>query len=213
MKKLVVPSIIASTPQEMKERIERVKPHVKRIQIDVMDGKFVKNTSNWFDFELPDFAGEYEAHLMVDDPEAWIEKHIDQFDILLANIERVDDPIELIDFVKKKHKKMGFVLNPETELDELIPYLDELDQVLLMTVHPGQYGAPFVPEAIEKIKKLREMYLGDIEVDGHQDPEHAHICAEAGANIIACGSFLQKATNVKKAVEELREAIGAKMTK
>ena len=100
---------------------------------------------------------------------------------------------------------MGLALNPETSLDIIKPYLKQLDAVLILTVHPGQYGANFLLETLDKVKELRKHYKGDIEVDGGQVPDIAQISIESGANVIASGSFIQNNQDKKEAIKQLKE--------
>ena len=144
LSKKIIPAIIAKNQDEFEEKINKVKDYVELIQLDFMDGEFVPNNSINFDFKLPSSNCEFEAHLMVADPEDWIEKHADKVDIVLAHIESSKSPENIIRLTKSKEKRIGFVLNPQTPLSSIEKYLDEIDQVLIMTVNPGFYGIPFL---------------------------------------------------------------------
>lgn len=210
MKTLIVPGVIATTQAELDEMLNKVKGKVERIMLDVMDGEFVPNTSLDFDFEVPsDSSFEYEAHLMTNKPLEWVKVNADKVDIAVMQVETLDNIGEAIDFAKKKGLKVTLALNPETELDAIIPYLNEVDGILILTVHPGSFCVEFLPEPIEKVKKLRETDKTgtlDIEVDGCQNPEHIKLAKEAGANIFASGSYIFKSEDVDKAIKELKEA-------
>ncbi|MBI2148442.1 hypothetical protein HYU23_02085 [Candidatus Woesearchaeota archaeon] len=202
MKYKIIPTLMAKNQKELNILINKYKDYFKYFQVDVMDGNFVRNKSNWFKFKLPkNFT--YEAHLMINDPEKWIKKNYKQFDILIANFERVKNPMKLIEFVKSKKKKLGFVLNPETSINLVIPYLKYLDRVLILTVHPGKYGAEFLPETLHKVKVLRKIYKGNIEVDGHINPEVIRLCKILGANLFAIGSYLKNSKDISKSKKEL----------
>lgn len=210
MKTLIVPGVIAKTQAELDEMLSRVKGKAERIMLDVMDGEFVPNISLGFDFKVPsDGSFEYEAHLMTNKPLEWVKANADKVDIAIMQVETLDNISEAIDFVKKKGLKVVLALNPETELDDIMPYLNEIDGILILTVHPGSFCVEFLPEPIEKIKKLRETEKTvtiDIEVDGCQNPEHIKLAKEAGANIFASGSYIFKSDDIDKAIQELKEA-------
>lgn len=206
MKYQVIPTLIAKNQKELDALLDKYKKYSKYFQVDVMDGKFVRNKSNWFNFKLPK-SFKYEAHLMVDKPEDWIKKNHKQFDVLIANFEKIKDPLGLIEFTKKKKKKIGFALNPETSVMHVMPYTKLLDRILILTVHPGKYGAEFLPETLEKIKMLRMEYNKDIEVDGHINPEILRLCKEAGANFFAVGHYLKESKDIDKAMKELNSKL------
>jgi ribulose-phosphate 3-epimerase len=201
----IIPAIIAKTQKEFDERISKVMDFVDLIQLDFMDGKFVPNKSIDFDFKLQKTKCNFEAHLMMKNPERWIEKNYMKVDTILAHFESCDDPLKIIDLVKSKKKRMGFVLNPETSARKIEKYLDDLDQVLIMTVNPGFYGSPFLPEMIDKISELRGMKTDlDIEVDGGITPETIYKVYNAGANMFVSGSYIVNAANVQMAIEKLK---------
>ncbi len=206
MKNKIIPAIIAAKQEEVNKRISKVKEHLSVLQLDVMDGKFVPTHSLDFDFKLPETKCRYEAHLMVNNPEEWIEKNYEIADMILVHIESTEEPEKIIELVKEKGKKIGFVLNPGTSIEKIKPYLDKIDQVLIMTVDPGYYGSKFLPETLEKIKKLRELKPRmNIEVDGGINPDTIKQAYEAGANLFVCGSYLQKSEDVKEAIKILTE--------
>lgn len=206
MKYKIIPTLIAKNQKELDNLMRNYSEHFNYFQIDVMDGRFVKNKSNWFKFKL-NKKYKYEAHLMVDKPEEWIKKYYKHFQVLIANFERVKDPLGLIQFVKSKNKKIGFALNPATSVKDIIPYLNYLDMVLILAVYPGQYGAKFLNSTYKKIKLLRRNYDGIIEVDGHEDPMHINKLKKFGANYFAVGSYLKSAKNLDKAVIELKKSL------
>lgn len=200
--------MIAKTQEELTNNIEKTISFVDRIQLDIMDNIFVPNTSLFFDFKLPDTPCHYEAHLMVQDPMSWIKNHIDKVQTILVHYESDFDMDEIISYVKDHNKNVGFVLNPETSIDVLHDVLDRIDQVLIMTVKPGFYGSPFIPEMTEKIKKLRTLMPDiDIEVDGGVTPDTISLVADAGANLFVSGSYIIKAENPSSSIETLIDLI------
>ena len=207
--KKIIPAIIAKSQKEFKEKINKVKDFVDIIQLDFMDGKFVPNSSINFDFKIPSSDCVFEAHLMIQDPLKWVEKHYKKVDTILVHFESCKNPKKVIDIVKKKGKRIGFVLNPETPIDSIQNFLDDIDQVLIMTVNPGFYGSPFLPEMIDKIKKLRKKCPNlDIEVDGGITDKTIGLVNEAGANLFVSGSYIVKSDNIKKAIDNLDTIIG-----
>jgi ribulose-phosphate 3-epimerase len=206
MENKIIPAIIATNQEELNTRINKVKNNFSILQLDVMDGKFVPTHSLDFDFILPETNCRYEAHLMVSNPEEWIEKNHQIADVILVHIESTEEPEKIIDLVKNKGKKIGFVLNPETPIEKIKPYLDQIDEVLVMTVNPGYYGSKFLPEALDKVKVLRELKPNlEIEVDGGIDDKTIKQAYESGANLFISGSYLQKSEDLGQATKALTD--------
>ena len=206
MKYKIIPTIIARRQKEIDIILNKLGKYFRHFQIDVMDGKFVENRSNFFNIKLPEEYS-YEAHLMVNNPEDYIKKNYKKFSVIIADYEKVKNPLELIKFVRSKNKKIGFALNPETSLMFVMPYLKYLDRILLLTAHPGSYGAQFIPEILGKIKMLRMDFKKDIEVDGHMNPDNIKLCKKYGANLFAVGSYLHDSHNIEISSKELKAAI------
>lgn len=208
MNKEIIPAIIAKNQEEFSRNILKVKDYVNIIQLDFMDGKFVPNNSIDFDFKLPETNCLFEAHLMIENPLEWIKKNIEDIDTFLVHYESCDNYKEIIDFVKGKNKRIGFVLNPETPASSIESYLDDIDQVLIMTVKPGFYGSPFLPDMVEKVKKLRELKPKlDLEVDGGITDKTIKLANKAGTNLFVSGSFIVKSDDVENAVRILKSKI------
>jgi len=106
----------------------------------------------------------------------------------------------------RKNIKLGVSLNPATSLKTIEPVLDIVDLVLVMTVNPGFGGQRFIPQVISKIKKLRSIYNGIISVDGGINDKNAYVLIKAGVDILASGSYLFGAKDIKEAVNRLRSA-------
>ena len=209
MNKKIVPAIIAKNQNELNERLLKVKKYVDLVQLDVMDNKFVPNTSLFFDFSLPETKCQFEAHLMVQDPEDWIEKYGYKVDTVLVHYESCNNPKKMIEQVKTDGKKIGFVLNPETPISKLTGFLNDIDQVLIMTVNPGFYGSPFLPEMLQKISDLRILKPKlDIEVDGGITDKTIGLVDKAGANMFVSGSYIVKSDNVEEAINSLKKIVG-----
>ncbi|MEK6858550.1 MAG: ribulose-phosphate 3-epimerase [Nanoarchaeota archaeon] len=200
MKWAITPSIIARSQAELEERIHKLNPlKPLHLHLDIMDGTFVKRTSLEFSFIVPP-PYTSEAHLMVRNPKGWLVKNHAQIDSFIVHYESETHLHECIKLAKHYKKKIGVALNPETNNEDVTQYLKLIDKVLIMTVHPGKYGSPFLPEMLEKIKHIRKLAPKlNIEVDGGITPETIKACRDAGANQFVIGSFLQNAKNVKDA--------------
>lgn len=202
----VLPAIIAGSQEELDGMLTHLAGNVEWVMLDFMDGAFVASKALMFDIKLRKGL-HYEAHLMVKKP-------LDHLANLKGKVEAVIIHVESDDFPEamKKARSLGFevaaAINPGTPLKRLEPHLKDLDRVLVMTVVPGQYGAPFVTEALETVKKIRRVAPRlPIEVDGAMNPENAKKAKAAGANIFASGSYIMKSGDIPATVKTLREAL------
>lgn len=208
MRKIIIPAVIAKTQKELDDIFSRIKDSAQLLQLDIMDGEFVPNNSLDFDFRLPEKKYLYEAHLMIDDPEKWVDENWERVDAVIAHFESVKNPERIIESVKTKGKKIAFALNPETDTDLILNYLDDIDQVLIMTVNPGFYGGKFLPEMSDKIRRLRKLRSDlDIEVDGGIKPDTIEEVCDAGANMFVSGSYLVNSDDVKERIRILEQKI------
>ncbi len=209
-KKIIIPAVIAKTQKELDDIFSKIKDSALLLQLDIMDGKFVPTNSLDFDFRLPEKKYLYEVHLMIDDPEKWVEENGERVDAVIAHFESVKNPERIIESVKAKGKKIAFALNPETDTELILNYLDSIDQVLIMTVNPGFYGSKFLPEMSDKIRRLRKLRPDlDIEVDGGIKPDTIEEVCEAGANMFVSGSYLINSDDVKERIRILERKIKA----
>jgi ribulose-phosphate 3-epimerase len=202
----VLPAIIANSQEELDDMLSRLAGNVEWVMLDFIDGRFVASKSLMFDMRLkPVFK--YEAHLMVENPSDYLNQLRGRVQLVIIHIES-----DGFDKAVAEAKALGFevaiAINPGTGLDELKTHLKEVDRVLVMTVEPGSYGAPFVIGALEKVKCLRSFAPNlPIEVDGAMNPENAGKAREAGANIFASGSYIMKSQDIQRALKTLKEAI------
>ena len=187
--------------------LARLEGKVDRVMLDIMDGRFVANTSLDFDIQMPS-SFEYEAHLMVENPSEYRETLVDRVDWAILHIETLENPEAEIRYFKDSGFKVSLASNPGTPLEEVLPHLDVLDGVLVLTVNPGRHGAEFKPEALEKIRRLRGLGVAlPIEVDGGVNPDTILEIKNAGADVFACGSFLMKFDDVAEGIRSLREVL------
>ena len=110
MNRIIIPSVIAKNQEELDEVFSKVQDIARLFQLDVMDGRFVPSHSLDFDFVLPREKCEYEAQLMVEKPEEWVEKNEEKVDTIITQIESVKNPKGFIEFVKNKQKRVAFAL-------------------------------------------------------------------------------------------------------
>lgn len=213
MKKIIVaPSLLAAKKivEEAKviENIENVWLH-----FDVMDGKFVPNTS----FSLEDLVLMrketnlfLDVHLMIENPEVHFMDYVNNgADLVTIHYEATSDLSSLIRNIKNSGVKVGVSIKPKTEVEVLFPYLKELDLVLVMSVEPGFGGQSFIPSALEKIEKLRKeidnnQYNCLIEVDGGINNETGDLCKESGVDVLVAGSYLFGKEDILKRIDDLK---------
>ncbi|HLC87108.1 MAG TPA: ribulose-phosphate 3-epimerase [Candidatus Nanoarchaeia archaeon] len=211
MEKTIVPSIIADSQRELNKRVIKVKDCSNWLQLDIMDGNFVKNKSLMFDFRLPKTKCKYEAHLMIKDPELWTKKNWKKISAIIFHIEACKNKEEvkyLIELIKNKKRKVGIALNPKTNIMKIKPFLTKIDMVLIMGVYPGKYGAEFLPFTLNKIAELRKLSpVIKIEIDGGISPKTISNASRAGADRFVSGSFLQESKNPSEAIKQLERIV------
>jgi len=206
---IIAPSILAADFGILKEEIKRVEEAgADMIHIDVMDGHFVPNITIG-PLVIRDIRKitnlPLDAHLMIKEPS----KYISEFrkagsDIITIHAESEKNIGALLSKIKSLGIKAGISLRPKSSINLLRKYLRIIDMVLIMTVEPGFGGQAFMKEMLPKIKELRKIYDGDIEVDGGINKNSAKEVIKAGANILVAGTSVFKAKNIKKAVKDLR---------
>ncbi len=186
-------------PQDIVKKLDLSKPDY--IHIDIMDGKFVSNKT-WTISEVKKFTSystlPLEVHLMVNNPSKYIEDYaLMNTSIIIFHYEAVKDINEMINKVKLYGLKVGIAINPETNINVLIPYLNMIDEVLIMSVHPGKSGQSFIEESLEKISVLKNIILEGnyktiISVDGGINNETGLLCKDAGADELVSASYIHK---------------------
>ncbi len=201
----IVASIIASSGNELEERMAKVAGRVSGMQLDIMDGKFVGRHSLDFDFEIGDIDN-MEAHLMVVNPIEWVSWAKDKAGTIIFHYEGAPRPDLVIEKIRGYGRRAGMAISPRTPPDALYPYQHELDLALVLTVEPGSYGARFLPSALLKVAMARKRFE-HVEVDGGINPDTIVDAYLSGANRFVVGSYLQSADDAAEALRKLRQAI------
>lgn len=214
---LIAPSILNADNLNLETDIkDAIAAGISRFHIDIMDGHFVPNLS--FGSQLvEDFKREFpmtdaEIHLMSDNPD----------DLVPAFVNAGADLVELhyeamsekkldywLDYLISNDVKTSLAINPDTPSDVVSKFASKLDQVLVMTVHPGFGGQKFITDSAEKIKQVREIVGPDtvIEVDGGVNDQTIKIAKDAGADIFVVGSYLYKDGDIANQVRKLEKVI------
>ena len=181
------------------------------IHVDCMDGKFVNNKQNnlgVFKILKDNYNLPIIAHLMVSEPLNYIEKIIRFIDVFIFHIESGGNIDELIQKVRDYNKKVGIALNPDTPLEKIIPYLNKIDIILVMSVHPGWSGQEFIWETPGKINLLfayrhQNKLKFEIDVDGGINIENAKFI---NADILTSASAILKAKDPNLIIQLLKES-------
>lgn len=178
------------------------------LHIDVMDGKFVKNKTFLFDdYKMAAQLSKkkLDVHMMVQDY-SMIKKYLTLKPFLLTfHVEIIKD-LSLIKYVKERNVKVGLAINPETSIENLIPYINDIDLVLFMSVTPGYGGQTFKKEVISKIKQLKKVAPKDliISIDGGVNKDTINMCKSAGCDMVVSGSYITNEEDYEKQIESLR---------
>ena len=213
MKIKVAPSILSADFSCLDKEIRKVEnAGADLIHVDVMDGHFVPNITIGpvvVKFIRKVTKLPLDVHLMIENPERYVDAFVDAgADMITVHIEAVSlRRLRVLGAkLKKKGIKLGISLNPGTPLAKIKKSLKLVDFVLVMSVNPGFGGQAFVSNAVPKIKQLRSIFDKDISVDGGINDRTAKLVIDAGANILAAGSYIFKSNNVRRAIERIRNA-------
>lgn len=209
---LIAPSILSADFGHLAKEVRSVeKAHADLLHVDVMDGHFVPNITIG-----PAVVSDLkkrtklplDVHLMIKRPWLFVDDFI-KAGAAIITVHLEASPLPMLKKIKDKTKaakvKLGISINPSTLTSRLRPALKLADMILVMSVNPGFGGQKFIPSALKKIKSIRAVYSGDIEVDGGITDKTAPQVIKNGANIIVAGSYIFRSKNRKQAIARLRK--------
>ncbi len=193
----VAPTILATSPEEYAERIDRVKPFAKRLHIDVCDGVFINTKtvglSQVYDIDSIPF----DLHLMMMHPEGQFENICAlRPNLVIVHFEAEVDRESLFRQLRAVEIRVGLAINPETTVEQVRDILPALDHLLVFTGRLGHNGGEFRTDCLDKIGQARAINPNlEIAVDGGVDQETGRLAMNAGADLLDCGSFIHDATD------------------
>jgi len=210
----ISPSILSADFAELANEVQRVAPEADLLHVDVMDGHFVPNLT----IGPPVVAALrprtdlfLHCHLMVDNPDVLLDDFVEAgADGITVHVE-LGDPRPLLDRIRGLGVQVGLTHNPDTPVSAVLPFLDELDILLFMSVNPGWGGQAFIPDVLDKLRVAREV-VDDrglevrLEIDGGINVETAPAAAAAGADTLVAGSAIFHADDPVAAARGIREA-------
>lgn len=210
----IAPSILSADFSELGAGVEAIFT-ADYVHFDVMDGCFVPNIS----IGIPVLqsirkrtALPIDVHLMIVQPERYVDQFCDAgADLVTCHVE-ADTPEKIhlaLDKIHAKGKKAGIVLKPKTTWEAVLPYIDQVELILVMTVEPGFGGQKFMADQMPKVAAIRKLInernpACELEVDGGVAPDTCQTCIDAGANVLVAGSAVYKAEDIPARIKELR---------
>ncbi|MDB0031764.1 ribulose-phosphate 3-epimerase [Alphaproteobacteria bacterium] len=212
---IISPSILGGSFANMQDTIKLIdQSKAEYIHFDVMDGDFVPNLTFGPQFisNVRSFSKKiFDVHLMINRVGKFLDDYIKAgSDIITFHLEIDEDINELITKIKNNNIKCGIAIKPATPWEDLKPYLNNIDQIIIMTVEPGFGGQKFMNDQLSKITQIKKylvdnQYQIDLEIDGGVNFETGKKCIDAGANILVAGSFLFKQNDLTQATNQLNE--------
>jgi len=214
MRLLIAPSILACDLAHLADSLRAAEEAgADWHHVDVMDGHFVPNLTFGPDIvravrsvsSLP-----LDVHLMVEEPHRYAEPFIRAgANMVTYHVEALAEPVPLARRIRALGARPGLVLRPRTPVSAVVPFLGEIDMVLVMTVEPGFTGQAFMPECVEKVSELRRAAGPefDIEVDGGINEETVRLAARAGANVVVVGAAAYRAADLRAALAAIRRGL------
>lgn len=210
----IIPAILSTTEEDFKKDITRYvnSPSFQTswVHIDFMDNEFVPNKSI-----VPSQTANYkinlhkEAHLMVARPKEWIDDLVKaEFERIIFHIESQDNIDQCINEIKNKGLEVGLAINSDTSVGKLAPFIEKVDEILVMTIVPGFQGQPFIPEALEKVKEIKNKWSIKVGVDGAVKDTNVKLIVDTKVDFVIVGSFLLEGDieeNLEKIWEKVNE--------
>ncbi|MBD3346000.1 MAG: ribulose-phosphate 3-epimerase [Chitinivibrionales bacterium] len=212
----ICPSILSADFRKLEQEVKDVEQAgADRIHCDVMDGHFVPNLTFGpmvIEAVKKCVSIPLDVHLMISNPEKYIDNYCNAgADILTVHAEVCKEGLpEVLAAIESKGVKRGVTVNPDKGIDLFLPLLEQIDQVLIMTVYAGFGGQKFISEMLPKIRSVRDTALErehpiDIQVDGGINDETARECAAEGANVFVAGNYIFGADNYGRKIDALRQ--------
>ena len=212
---ILAPSILGGPFSNMERIIKDFdQSDASYIHLDVMDGDFVPNLTFGPKFisDIRKYTNKtFDVHLMINRVDKFLQDYIDAgSDIITFHIEIDEDIEKNLQYIKSKGLKSGLAIKPNTDWNTITPFIDLIDQALVMTVEPGFGGQSFMNNQLLKVKEIKKLSENksltlDIGVDGGVDDITGPLCINAGANILIAGSYLFKQENLINATNELNK--------
>ena len=212
----ISPSILSADFSQLGAEIKRLEEGgADMIHVDVMDGHFVPNLT----IGPPVIKAlrkhcslKFDVHLMISPVQKYIKAYADAgADVITVHPEATQNLAQSIKTIRDLKKKVGVSLNPDSKIELIMNYLDQIDLVLIMSVNPGFGGQKFMPEVLNKIKELKKIQKEknlnfDIEIDGGINFDNCKDAIDAGANILVSGTTIFKSNNgdIKKNINLLK---------
>ena len=214
----IAPSMLAADFTCLSEEIKKIEEGgANYLHLDIMDGVFVPNISFGpaiVETLRPQSHLFFDVHLMIVEPIRYVDTFIAAgADSITIHYESCKNCRQVLEYLREHSVKAGLAISPDTPYDVVLPFLDVVDMVLVMTVNPGFGGQSLIFGALDKVKALRK-YMDengfekvDIQVDGGINDKNVGLASSAGANVIVAGSAIFKAPKPRMAINALREAI------